>query len=140
MRGWIAGIVATVISGVLVVYLTQPSSFDVTGSVLDASTRTVVSDAQVRLTVRGRPESQATDSNGQYYFAIERGSGDDGATLLVEAKGYEPYTRNGSLQSLTDQSPNLTRSSPEKAGPGAVPGKHAPTFHRKDAVRIVLPK
>ena len=85
MRTWIAGILATIISGVVVFYVTNrptPVSVEVAGSVVDASTKTVISDALVRLTVRGRPESQRTDSNGRYYFDIEGGNIADSACLL----------------------------------------------------------
>jgi hypothetical protein len=143
MRTWIAGILATIISGVVVFYVTNrptPVSVEVAGSVVDASTKTVISDALVRLTVRGRPESQRTDSNGRYYFDIEGGNIADSASLLVDATDYKQYSINGSLQSLDNQSPNLTRISPSRPGPGAVLGRHPITLRRKDAVKVVVPK
>lgn len=142
MRAWIAGILATIISGVVIYYVTNPPkpvAVEVAGSVVDGSTKTVISDATVRLTVRGRPESQRTDSNGQYYFSIEGSNSTDSATLLVEATGYNPFSKNGSLLSLNEQSPNLTRIIAAAPGPGAVAGRR-PVKLSRNAVKILLPK
>lgn len=143
MRTWIAGILATIISAVVIYYVLphpKPDPVEVSGSVVDGSTKTVISDAQVRLTIRGRPESQRTDTNGRYYFDIEGGNIADSASLLIEATGYNQFSINGSLQSLDNQSPNLTRVIAARPGPGAVLGQRPLTSRRKDAVRIVFPK
>jgi hypothetical protein len=144
MKAWIAGVLATIFSGVALYYIIPhppvgPDSVAIAGSVVDASAKTVISDATVRLTVRGRPESQRTDSNGQYYFSIEGSNSTDSATLLVEATGYNPFSKNGSLLSLNDQSPNLTRIIPTAPGPGAVPGRR-PVKISRNAAKIILPK
>ena len=62
MKTWLAGILATVISGVIVYYVTLPKSspIDIAGFVVDAETNALVPDALVSLEVNKQSTRQRT--------------------------------------------------------------------------------
>jgi hypothetical protein len=144
MWKWLAGILATVISGVVVYQLTTPtpapSAIDIAGFVVDAESNALITNALVRLEVQGHSNAQRTDTEGRFYFDVEGDNSNYAATLEVEATGYEKYSINSSLQSLSNQIPKLTRVPGARGGAAVHPAKlPLPTYTRRmDAAKIVF--
>jgi hypothetical protein len=104
---WAAGILATVISSVLIYYLTTPkppvpaeASTQIEGRVIDLATRSLVEGARVTLRAGKYSGSQSTDSLGRYGFDVPLPQTTE-ATFIIEAAGYPAYSVNGTLKKLS---------------------------------------
>jgi hypothetical protein len=90
--GWLAGILATIIGGYLLWYLTQPPSATVfEGMVYSGSSpvaRALVSLELAGNGANGGPFHDSTDENGSYRLDFTGLSKDARATLSVAASGY----------------------------------------------------
>jgi|HubBroStandDraft_6_1064221.scaffolds.fasta_scaffold00874_15 hypothetical protein len=90
---WVAGILAVVIAGWLVWYLTKPpatTTFE--GMVVDAAANTAVPNAMVTVEITGAANSGSyhdmTDANGAYRIDFTGLSKSSSATVQAEAKGF----------------------------------------------------
>jgi len=72
----------------------MPISYSFDGRVIDASTRRLLSNAEVLLSVAGITNRDHTDSDGRYLFMIQRAGHALAALLDVRAQGYNVYTRH----------------------------------------------
>jgi hypothetical protein len=77
---------------------TPPSSFLVTGTVMDDKTKQAVSGAEI--TVVGRPESCRSEDNGNFRMQIyENSDAPEPIRLLVHKDGYQTLDRSVSVPS-----------------------------------------
>lgn len=109
---WIAGVLATVISSVLIYYLTQGhktppvAPLEIEGRVVDVTTNSLISGALVRLKMEKFAGEQPTDSEGRYCFVVESLAPTTAATFEIEASGYPRYSINETLQYLSNLEDN----------------------------------
>lgn len=127
---WIAGILATVISSVLIYYLTEGhkpppvAPLEIEGRVVDVSTNSLISGALVRLKTEKFAGEQPTDSEGRYCFVVESLAPTTVATFEIEASGYPRYSINETLQYLSNLEDNKlmhTAANPPPPVPGSAP-------------------
>jgi hypothetical protein len=136
---WAGGILATVISSVVIYHFTRPPDpptlpISIEGRVIDVSSSTLISDANVTLRADKFRGTQRTDKFGRYCFEIEGLPGTTAATFEIEAPGYKAYAVNATLTRLSDAEDNELLPMPSKpAGApnppghlGAVGGKVVP--------------
>jgi len=136
---WVAGILATVISSVLIYQITRPPDpptlpISIEGRVIDVSSSTLISDANVTLRASKFRGTQRTDKFGRYCFEVDGLLGTTVATFEIEAPGYKAYGVNATLARLSDAEDNeLLPLGPKSAGApnppgslGAVAGKVVP--------------
>jgi Carboxypeptidase regulatory-like domain len=94
--GWLAGILAAVIGGWLVWYLTRPvlpTIFE--GMVYDSAANVPVANAMVVLQIEGmadEPSHSATNENGSYKLRFIDLKKSSRASIQVTAKGFDPFT------------------------------------------------
>ncbi len=105
--GWLGGIVATVIAGWLVWYITlpkptEPDSASFEGMVYDQASNAPVSRATVMFDIRGVPNSgpyhDVTDENGSYKLDLSGLGKSSTVAVSVEANGFAksaPYPFSG---------------------------------------------
>jgi hypothetical protein len=111
--GWCAGILATVISSVLIYYFTRPvppppvvSSIQIEGRVIDIAKKTLIPNARVSLRAGAISRFQVTDTLGRYGFDISGLPETTEASFAIEAPGYPPYSVNATLAKLRDSEDN----------------------------------
>jgi hypothetical protein len=105
---WVGGILATVISGVLVYRLTPPPNntvVQVEGRVIDIATNSLIKDARVTLRAGPYSQSQMTDTEGRYGFDVPLPETTEG-NLVIEATGYHRYSVNRTLKKLSETEDN----------------------------------
>ncbi len=103
---WVAGILATVISSVLIYYLTRPvppppASIQIEGRVIDLAEKSLIEGAHVTLRAGKYSGLQLTDSLGRYGFDVPLPETTE-ATFVIEAAGYPRYSVNGTLKKLSE--------------------------------------
>lgn len=125
---WIGGILATVISSVLIYYLTQGQKplpappIEIEGRVVDISTNALIPGALVRLNADKFTGSQHTDTEGRYCFVVESLAPTTAATFEIEASGYPRFSINETLQYLSNlEDSHLMRASAESPKPSEPP-------------------
>jgi hypothetical protein len=133
---WIGGILATVISSVLIYYLTQgpkplpAAPIEIEGRVVDVSTNALISGALVRLNADKFTGSQHTDTEGRYCFVVESLAPTTAATFEIEASGYPHYSINETLQYLSNLEDShlmhASAESPKPSEPAKTPGSGGP--------------
>ncbi len=134
---WVAGILATVISSVLIYYLTIPkpprlpeSSIQIEGRVIDLATKSLIEGAHVTLRAGKYSGSQSTDSVGRYGFDVPLPETTE-ATFEIVAVGYPRYSVNGTLKKLSEVDDNqLLHEAVGGASPttgSAAPASPSPT-------------
>ena len=136
---WAGGILATVISSVLIYPFTPPPDpptlpISIEGRVIDVSSNALISDANVSLRAGKFKGSQRTDKFGRYCFEVDGLPGTTAATFEIEAPGYKAYGVNATLTRLSDaEDSELLPLAPKSAGApnppgnlGAVAGKVVP--------------
>jgi hypothetical protein len=125
---WVGGILATVISSVLIFYFTRPPDpptlpISIEGRVIDVATSTLVADAHVTLRTRKFTGTQRTDKFGRYCFEVDGLPGSTAATFEIEALGYKAYGVNATLSRLSDaEDSELLPLAPKPAAPPSPPG------------------
>lgn len=136
---WAGGILATVISSVLIYQFTRPPDpptlpISIEGRVIDVSSNALISDANVSLRAGKFKGAQRTDKFGRYCFEVDGLPGTTAATFEIEAPGYKAYVSMQPLTRLSDAEDNeLLPLAPKAAGApnppgnlGAVAGKVVP--------------
>ena len=95
---WIAGIVAAVVTAVLIWYiqgkLTPPSpppTITLEGRVVDSTSSKIIHGATVLLKADAFSGEQSTDSEGRYYFLIRPNQVPVVGQLRIVAQGYQTY-------------------------------------------------
>jgi hypothetical protein len=131
---WTKGILTTVVSSVAIYYLTvyltdrgktpPPAPLEIEGRVVDVSTNSLISGAQVRLKAEKFAGEQQTDSEGRYCFVVEALTPTTAATFEIEARGYPRYSINETLQYLSTLEDNKlmhTAANPPTVEPAGTP-------------------
>jgi hypothetical protein len=149
---WAGGILATVISSVLIYHFTHetpppPAPISIEGRVIDISSSTLISDANVTLRAGNFRGSQHTDKFGRYCFEVDGLAGTTEATFGIEAPGYRAYGVNATLARLSNAEDNellplapKTTASPSPPGNlGAVAGKVIADKSPVTMAKILLP-
>ena len=89
--GWLGGILATIIGGYVVWYITQPIRIE--GMVIDRVENTAVEKALVTVEVRGAPRegpfNDPTDSNGSYGMELSGLSWRTTVIVHAKANGFQ---------------------------------------------------
>jgi len=139
---WAGGIAASVITAVLIFWLTRPphppqptpkpASLVVAGRVFDLSSNKLLPGVNVTLSAGSYSGHQSTDSEGRYGFSVDGVDPSSIATLTIVASGYapDPYIAEQTLVQMSDSDGDepLNSATPPAAptaGPGAAP--QAPT-------------
>lgn len=105
---WIGGILTPVITAVLIYYLTRPKpqsvGIDVEGRAIDISKvpTSLVAGATVRLDAGTFSGVQVTDNEGRYVFEIDNLPGTTPATFTIDAKGFQHFAVNKTLEQLSN--------------------------------------
>jgi hypothetical protein len=133
---WIGGILATVLSSVLIYYLTEgrktppAAPIEIEGRVVDVSTNALIPGALVLLKTDKFIGSQHTDTEGRYCFVVESLAPTTAATFEIEASGYPRYSINETLQYLSNledsQLMRTSAGSPTPSEPAKTPGSGGP--------------
>ena len=129
---WIGGILTPVITAVLIYYLTRPKpqalAIDVEGRAVDISKvpTSLVAGATVKLEAGTFSGVQVTDNEGRYVFEIDNLPGTTPATFTIDAKGFQHFAVNKTLEQLsnTDESQLVEEIETNPAG-GNTGGKGA---------------
>ena len=107
---WMAGIVAAVVTTVLVWYIENrltppppPATITLEGRVVDSSSSKFIHGAQVLLKADTYSADQLTDSEGRYCFLVRPKQVPVVGQLKIEAEGYKSYD----LTSTLSQGDNL---------------------------------
>jgi len=107
---WIAGIVAAVLTAVLIWYIQgklspppPPPTITLEGRVVDYSSSKFIHGATVLLKADAFSGTQSTDSEGRYYFVVRPKQVPVVGQLRIDAQGYQPYD----LTSPLNQGDNL---------------------------------
>jgi len=151
----IGGIVASVIAGVLIFYITrqapsppviEPTSFD--GFVADSASNKLIPNASVKVTLGQNSVSQLTDPLGKYSVVLpSTGPGPNMGSVDVSATGYEAYTNTVELKpgetfaeiTIVEIPPRPaapTAAAPQRpAQPAAPPEEHPAFAHAQILVR-----
>src|ERR1700726_4304240 len=91
--GWVGGILAVVIAGVAVAYLTKQQATTVQGMVFDSNSNLPVHEALVEVKILapagGEPFHDSTDANGSYLFDLSDLGKSTRISLRVKANGYK---------------------------------------------------
>lgn len=158
LKGWILGILGTVIATVLIFVIEQklthptpsPKPRDtiihVAGQVLDAS-KHVLENVRVTVQVSTYDKSQPTDSLGRYNLSVENVNPELSGSIRWEAAGFKTVTYNETLQQMSSQdSVVLDALGPAPPGGlGATPGgvvihpAVAQYVKRPDFARLIIP-
>lgn len=130
---WAAGILATVISAVLVYHFTQstpqPSpvpQVQIQGNVLDASSNRLLEGARVEVVVNKSSVEQSTTADGSYGFTITGVDPQTMGQVTVTQAGYKPGGATAPLQDLGFRNyalEPLAASQPAPALPGGLAAK-----------------
>ena len=127
---WVAGIIAAVISGVLIYYLTTPkgpapsqTSIQIEGRVIDLATKKLIEGAHVTLRAGKYSGSQFTDTSGRYGFDVSLPETTE-ATFEIAAAGYPQYSVNCTLKRLSEIEDNDLLH--EAVGGGNAAGVYVP--------------
>jgi len=125
--GWVAGILAVVIAGWLVWYLTKPpATTKFEGMVIDAAANTAVPNAMVTVEITGAANSgsyhDVTNPNGSYRIEFTGLSKSSSATVQAEAKGFRSPAPGRFETIAVDMRHDieLTPNAPEAPGHGAI--------------------
>jgi len=145
---WIGGILATVISGLLLfwgqqrlwpptpqpkpapdqrgakqVKTKQPQHiFTIDGRVLDTFGAKVIENAWVRLDILSTSEKQQADSEGRYAFSVEGFDPGLAGSISIDAPGYEQLRINLSLSDLSRQKEQRLKPEKDRFGRVVAPG------------------
>jgi hypothetical protein len=125
---WAGGILATVISSVLIYHFTHeptppPPPISIEGRVIDVATSTLIADANVTLRAGEFRGAQRTDKFGRYCFEVDGLPGTTAATFDIEAPGFKAYGINATLARLSDAEDNeLLPLTPKPTGTATPPG------------------
>jgi len=158
LKGWILGILGTVIAAVLIFVIEQklthptpsPKPRDViihvAGQVLDAS-KHVLENVRVTVQVSTYDKSQPTDSLGRYNLSVENVNPELSGSIKWEAAGFKTVTYNETLQQMSSRdSVVLDPLGPAPPGGlGATPGGvviHPAVVQyvkRPDFARLIVP-
>jgi hypothetical protein len=158
LKGWILGILGTVIATVLIFVieqkLTHPTAspkprdtiIHVAGQVLDAS-KHVLENVRVTVQVSTYDKSQPTDSLGRYNLSVENVNPELSGSIKWEAAGFKTVTYNETLQQMSSRdSVVLDALGPAPPGGlGATPGgvvihpAVAQYVKRPDFARLIVP-
>jgi hypothetical protein len=133
---WVGGIAASVITAVLIYYLTRPAppppppqSMEFYGVVADAVSHALIPNAMVVLALGSNSISQQTDALGKYTLVLESaGPGAVMGNVKISAAGYMPYSNTVPLQpgnnfaeiTLQTVTPSAAPTAPAQPG---VPGE-----------------
>ena len=95
---WIAGIVAAVVTAVLIWYIQgrltpppPPPTITLEGRVVDSTSSKIIHGATVLLKADAFSGEQSTDSEGRYYFLIRPNQVPVVGQLRIVAQGYQTY-------------------------------------------------
>ena len=134
--GWIGGIVASVVSAVLIYHFTQPAptptppspipTVGLSGVVADAGTHQLVHDAVVTVTLGSNSVQQSTDPSGAYSVVLPGiGTTATMGTVSTQAVGYSPYTNTVPLKPSDDNYAEISLESLTPPAAAAQPGAAA---------------
>jgi len=113
-KGWILGILGTVIAAVLIFVIQQKlvhptpapkpheTIIHVAGQVLDAS-KHVLENVRVTVQVSTYDKSQPTDSLGRYNLSVENVNPELSGSIRWEASGFKTVTYNETLQQMSSR-------------------------------------
>lgn len=133
---WIGGIVASVLTAVLIYHLTRPAPSpptiaptEVDGFVADSATHQLLHNAAVTVTLGPYSIRQLTDTLGRYSIVFESPSANANmGSFQIEATGYQPYSNTAALKPgsnyaeiTLDAVPAGGTPSPAPASPGPEP-------------------
>jgi len=142
---WAGGILATVISSVLIFYFTRPPApptlpISIEGRVIDVATSTLIADANVTLRAGKFRGAQRTDKFGRYCFEVDGLPATTAANFEIEAPGYKAYGVNATLSRLSDAEDNeLLPLAPKPAGPANPPGNMGAVVGKIVAEPVTFP-
>ena len=143
---WVGGILATVISGVLLFlaqqYFTNPHKqqaqgtqqpsqnptpakvkiVTIDGRVVDTSGTKLIDNAEVQLLVASSQERQQTDSEGRYAFSLVGFDPEMAGSMSIDAPGYKQLRLNLFLSELGKQKEYRLEPIPPQGGGAGVGG------------------
>jgi carboxypeptidase family protein len=129
MKKWILGVLAPVLSALLIFWLVdapkewlfgrgKSQSYQFDGRVIDANQNRLLSNVAVSLEIRGGTTfNDKTDSEGRYLFSLDEPAI---ALLRAAAQGYKEFTRNIAIDTSRGTQPDIVLA-PEPSPPPGPP-------------------